>query len=533
MACEVAHAAWDYLSWVDVVPESRWDVLDLLEEGIIDRRTADTLLEMIDAPTDLTGASPEVLRTVAGTWSGESEAIVRHAREEGWFESLTTAARKSRLTPPELRRLRLLAREPQWDPAALVGARTVTGDGLAEVEMDPEGRADPAALVRARAALWDTYHLGFLAVEDDDGGSLLRKYYAAAEQSEGLLRRAVVGTYRASFGEGLVLSTYRRGAHGLFYDTIKERRYRGVAATSAAGPVEWTVLYSRERRSGEDERVRVWAGNAHATAGGNWRLGGVYCRTDDEPDPVDDLGVYWRGRAGRWYVVGEMAGALDGHPGAYGELQTAVAGLSVRTSLRHYGRLFAAPQGRPFAEGGGTPDARNEAGLYLEAKTGARQWYGLRGSLDVWGSASLDSVRGEATLEAVAWRGGWELSAGAAHRPGTDEGMERRTRLSSRLRWQWRRLVAQVYGRMVDPGGTGHVELRGSSTAGFGATLELRGKIDLGRRIGGRSWHEVLVSGNVWGKLSMRAAHRLGWERQTEGGHRRWQLVRAELSASL
>jgi hypothetical protein len=527
----VAAAGWDYLSWVDVVPESRWDILDLAEEGIISGRTAQALLIMTDEPMDLTGAPPEMLRTRADMWLGEAERVTRRARAEGWFENLAAAARESGLTPPELRRLRLWAEEPCWEPAALVRPPAVSGDVRAEVELDPEGRSDPEGLLRSRTTLWESYHAGALGVEDDEGGSALRKYYVGIEPSDALLQRAVVGTYRASFGEGLVLNTYRRGSHGLFYDTIKERRYRGAAFTSAAGPIEWTVLYSREKPAPGEERERVWGGNVQGALGPGWRLGATYCRTDNG-STLDNIGAYWRGRAGSWYVLGELAATANGDPGAFAEVQRTWMAVDLRASFRHYGRDFDAPQGAPFADPDGTPDASDETGFYVEAKTGARGWYGLRGSCDVWGDARMDAVRAEGVAEGVVWHGGWELSARAAHRRGQPDDGEQRTTLSSRLRRGWGRVVAEAYGRAVEPNGLGHVQLSGSADLGLGLAVGAKSKIDLGRRVGGRSWHELRISKKVWGRVAVDAAHRLGWERVGGGHHFRWQVLRAEMKVA-
>jgi len=533
LCSEGALAAWDYLSWVDIVPESRWEIADLVEEGLLDQRAAEALLIMADDPADLTLAPAEVFRATTDIWFGEADAVVRGAVESGWFESLAAAARQGRLTPPELRRLRLLAREPQWEAMALIKAPPVAGDGRVEIELDPEGREDPAGLVRGRAHLWGLYRAGLLAVEDDVGGSVVRKYYVGAEPSHGLLRKAVVGTYRVSFGEGLVLSNYRRGAHGVFYDTIKKRRYKGVAVTSGAGKAEWTVLYSKERRDVDGEVEEVIGANFQGDLGARWRAGLTFCRTDDNEEPVDNVGGYWRGSTHGWHMTGEVGRTGDGEVGAYGELQRAGGLIGVRASIRHYGKEFVAPQGAPFADADGNPDAQNETGFYLEGKTTARGWYGLRWSCDVWGTASLDSLKGEASIEAVTWHGGWELSGRALHRREELEGGSGQTRLSGRVRREWHRLAIQTYGRMADPGGTGYLELSGAIGLGRGLAAAARGKIDLSRRVGGTSWHEILLTGEPWHWFRFRVGHRLGWERAANGRHERRQVLRAEVNAAL
>jgi hypothetical protein len=542
--CEGAQAAWDYLSWVDVVPESRWEISDLLAEELVSPAVADQLLLLADDPIHVTLAPPEALRAAADLWSGEAVALIGSAKQEGWFESLAAVAREGGLTPPELRRLRLVAREPLWTAAALTSTRAVTGDLRAEGELDPNGRTDPLGSLRARAELWGIYRLGVLATEEEEDGPALRKYYVGAEPSDALLRRAVVGTYRASFGEGLVLSNYRRGAHGIFYDTIHRRKYRGVAATSGVGRVEWTVLYSEEERETDDELEQVIASNLDGNLSTRWRAGVTFCRTDDRGEPalpgqprgggssvVDNLGAYWRGGSGHWHTTGELAATLDGGAGAYAELQRNTGPVRVRASARHYASDFETPQGMPFADNAGTAAQGDESGFYVEAKTGARGWYGLRASCDVWGTASLDNLRGEITTEAAVWKRGWELSCRILHREDDPAGGGATTAFSSRARREWPRVAVQAYGRTSQPAGLGHVEPSVALRIAGDVRLSARGKIDLGRRVGGTSWQELLLTGGLWGKLRLRVGHRLGWERKAHGKHARQQVLRAELNA--
>ncbi len=528
-----AAAGWDYLSWVDVVPETRWEIADLRNEGLVDSHEAQALLLLADDPVDLTLAPAEVFRATAGIWFGEAEAVVRATEDTGWFGSLAEVAQGTELTPPELRRLKLLAREPLWEPAALIQPRAVAIDGRLEVEVDPEGHADPAGSLRGRADVLGAYRIAFLAVEDEEDGRVLRKYCLGAEPREGMLKRAVVGTFRASFGEGLVLNNYRRGAHGVFYDTIKERRYRGVAATSSAGGAEWTVLYSRERPRGGAAEEKVWGANLHGLVGPSWRLGATYCRTDNGDTAVDNFGLYWRGRAGGWHVAGEAAGTGGGDVGLYSEAQHTGDAVKVRASVRHYGKDFESPQGNPYADADGTPDARNETGFYVEGKTGARSWYAARWSCDVWGTASLDNLNVEAAVEGVVWRHGWEVSGRAAHRQDDLPGSGSRTALSSRVRWESAGTIGQVYGRMEEPGGTGYVEVLGVLGLADAVGVGVRGKIDLGRKVGGTSWQELFLTSQLRDRIRARVAHRLGWERQAADHHTKWQILRAEVSVAL
>jgi hypothetical protein len=275
---------------------------------------------------------------------------------------------------------------------------------------------------------------GFVA-EKDAGEAFLNKrhkgfdYYSAHIflKDMGKIRSFVAGDFKASFGQGLVisndftpsrssvLSQAERRSNGFrrHYSTGENDFFRGVASTLSLGKFDVSAFYSSRKAdattvdgntvlSFKTDGIHRTEGDLEKkhrvniqTTGGNIRyispqlLFGMTAMTHSfgglsvSPDPKPYNKFYFRGnrnsnmsldytwRQGRIVIYGETAVSQNGAAATLNAFQwSASSGLNALILYRHYDRRYQAFYGNAFSQ---SSTVQNEEGLYI-----SMQWAPIR-----------------------------------------------------------------------------------------------------------------------------------------------------------
>jgi hypothetical protein len=284
---------------------------------------------------------------------------------------------------------------------------------------------------------------GFVA-EKDAGETFLNKRHKVPDyysmhvllKDMGKMRSFVVGDFKVSFGQGLVISNdftpsrssvlsqaeRRNNGFRRHYSTNENDFFRGIASTVSLGKFDLSAFYSSRKAdataAGETTVLSFKTDGIHRTegdlekrslanirtTGGNIRyitpqlLIGMTALTCSfgglsvDPDPKPYNKFYFRGKRNsnisldyRWrhekiVVYGETAFSQNGAAATLNALQwSASSGLNTLILYRHYDRRYQAFYGNAFSQ---SSTVQNEDGLYLSMQWAPVPYWGFSGYAD-------------------------------------------------------------------------------------------------------------------------------------------------------
>ncbi len=251
------------------------------------------------------------------------------------------------------------------------------------------------ALLYQRLRLTWKENLSFGQLTERDKGEeefagLFKKYASFQSDKYGL----VIGNYRASFGEGLVLKNYwREGGEAIGPDetTRESFLFEGLGFRLSRGNLDSHFLYSRQRMDAryEDEEVEylspgedaledelgeeLWGVNLNYRLHPHTFLGATWYGADYSPETRPLLG--WRKetwginletRIKNLQLSGEFAQVKNEGKGFLVRAQTKIEDLEILGIIRNYEEDFNNPRSYGFSDPDGEDNDRDEAGAYLE-----------------------------------------------------------------------------------------------------------------------------------------------------------------------